>query len=52
MFFPIDGAYRGRIFVRSVKNLIKDTPIISSWTLLEIDASASDVPIDGSGEIS
>ena len=51
MFFPIDGAYKGKVFVRSVKNL-KNGPSTSPWTLLAIDTNFSDVPIPGPGEIS
>ena len=52
MFFPIEGGYKGRIFVRSVKNLKRSNPTTSSWVLLAIDSSYSDVPIDGPGEMS
>ena len=52
MFFPIDGTYKGRIFVRSVKDL-KGSASTSSWVLLALDSSyTSDVPQPDPGEIS
>ena len=52
MFFPIDGGYKGRIFVRSVKNLKKGGATISPWSLLALDSSvsSSNVPIGSPGE--
>ena len=44
MFFPIDGAYKGRIFVRSVKDLKAPHATTSSWVLLSLDSNYSDVP--------
>ena len=45
MFFPIDGVYKGRIFVRSVKDLKTSHSITSSWVLLALDTSYNgDVP--------
>ena len=52
MYFPIDGNYKGNIFVRSVKNLKTTSPFASSWKLLSFDSSYSDVPIPGPGEMS
>ena len=51
MFFPIDGTYKGRIFVRSVKNLKEGIKETSPWTLLAFDTSYSDVPLPGPGEM-
>ena len=51
MFFPIDGNYKGRIFVRSVKELKKPSATTSPWVLLALDTSFSDVPIQGPGEM-
>ena len=51
MFFPIDGTYKGRIFVRSVKSLKQSNPSTSPWSLLQIDTSVSDVPITAPGEM-
>ena len=45
MFFPIDGTYKGRIFVRSVKDLKTSHPATASWQLLALDTSFNgDVP--------
>ena len=45
MFFPIDEAYKGRIFVRSVKDLKTSHPTPGSWQLLGLDTSYNgDVP--------
>ena len=52
MFFPVDGTYKGRIFTRSVKNLKKPNPTTSSWVLVQIDTSVSDVPQPNPGEMS
>ena len=51
MFFPIDGTYKGRIFVRSVKGLKTNTSSTSPWRLLAIDSSFSDVSHPGPGEM-
>ena len=50
MYFPIDGAYKGRVFVRSVKNLKQGGLETSNWMLLDI-VTNSDVPIDPPGEM-
>jgi len=52
MFFPIDGNYKGRIFVRSVKELKKPSATTSPWVLLALDTSFSDVPQPDPGEMS
>ena len=44
MYFPIDGDYKGRIFVRSVKDLKTSSATTSPWKLLSFDSSYSDVP--------
>ena len=51
MFFPIDGTYKGRIFVRSVNCLKTNTSSTSPWRLLALDSSFSDVPQPGPGEM-
>ena len=52
MYFPVDGPYKGRIFVRSIIRLKKgNLSLTSPWTLLGIDSSVSDVPIDEPGEM-
>ena len=51
MFFPIDGTYIGRIFVRSVKYLKTNSPTPSPWELLSFDSSHSDVPQPDPGEM-
>ena len=51
MFFPVDGGYQGRIFVRSIKNLKSSNATTSPWKLLSFDSSYSDVPQPGPGEI-
>ena len=46
MFFPVDGTYKGRVFVRSITNLkLSFGSSTSNWMLLDIAAN-SDVPID------
>ena len=50
MYFPIDGTWKGRVFVRSVKDLKTNSASTSDWMLLDIAAN-SDVPIDPPGEI-
>ena len=50
MYFPIDGTYEGRVFVRSVRNLKTTGTHTSNWMLLDIAAN-SDVPIDPPGEM-
>ena len=52
MYFPIDGTYKGRVFVRSIIRLKKpNLSQTSPWTLLAIDTSVTDVPIPGPGEM-
>ena len=50
MYFPIDGPYKGRIFVRSVKNLKISGSETSNWTLLDI-VTNSNVSIDEPSEM-
>ena len=38
MYFPIDGPYKGQIFVRAVKNLKKDTMNNSPWMIIQQNA--------------
>lgn len=53
MFFPVDGTYIGRIFVRSVKYLKETRPETSVWSLLEVTStSSSDVALPPAGEMS
>ena len=53
MYFPIDGTYKGRIFVRSVKNLKSSSATTSPWVILALDTSYSDVPSpENPGEMS
>ena len=52
MYFPIDGDYKGRIFVRSVKDLKTSSATTSPWKLLSFDSSYSDVPQPEPGEMS
>ena len=52
MYFPIDGDYKGQIFVRSVKDLKTASATTSPWKLLSFDSSYSDVPQPGPGEMS
>ena len=38
MYFPIDGTYKGRVFVRSLTNMThEDGTSVGEWTLLAID---------------
>lgn len=41
MYFPIDGTYKGRIFVRSLTNLKSNYTSIGTWNMLAIK---SDIP--------
>ena len=53
MFFPVDGYYKGKIFVRSVKALKIDGSTTSKWVLLGLDSnynSTTDVPQPDPGE--
>ena len=53
MFFPVDGTYKGKIFVRSIVKLKKPSQSVTSpWSLLGIDTSVVDVTIDDPGELS
>ena len=52
MYFPIDGDYKGRIFVRSVKGLKNPNAETSPWTLLGIDTTVADIPQPEPGEMS
>ena len=53
MFFPVDGTYKGRIFIRSIVKLKKPSQSETSpWSLLGIDTSVVDVGIDEQGEMS
>ena len=52
MYFPIDGDYKGRIFVRSVKGLKNPNAETSPWTLLGIDTTVADIPQTEPGEMS
>ena len=52
MFFPVDGTYKGKIFIRSIVKLKKPSQAETSpWSLLGIDASVVDVAIDDHGEM-
>lgn len=43
IFYPIDGPYRGRMFVRSLTNMVSSHPDPGNWSLLanESDVNAS-----------
>ena len=50
-FKEIDGDYKGRIFVRSVKGLKTSNVVTSPWTLLGIDTTVPDIPQSEPGEM-
>ena len=55
MYFPIDGPYKGQIFVRAVKNLKKDTMNNSAWMIIQqntINSIDTSIPGDNPGEMS
>ena len=52
MFFPVDGTYKGKIFIRSIVKLKKPSQAETSpWSLLGIDTSVIDVSLDDPGEM-
>ena len=52
MFFPVDGTYKGKIFIRSIIKLkVPSLAKTSPWSLLGVDASVVDVGIDDHDEM-
>ena len=58
MHFPISGDYKGRIFVRSVRDLKESYASTSVWSMLQIDTAVTsveplpnDIPLPEPGEL-
>lgn len=49
MFYPVDGPYEGRVFVRSLTNMISDSPEIGSWSLLANEAEVNTAKAEAMG---